>query len=104
MLQRRHAPQTTMISSPSRRAWRRSCCSLSVDLVGSAMIMKTKSESGLSRLLESLPDQFRQIFHRQRAVIEDGSVKTAQVKLVAQLALDLLPQPIERRSPHKVHR
>src|SRR5712692_2261827 len=96
VLQIRQAPQTTMMSRPSRRAWRRSCCSFSGDFLTSGMFLKQRKHLLLSRLFQPLVNQFRRIFHWQRAVVEDGFVEAAQVKLVAQLALDLLAQPIER--------
>ncbi len=54
----------------------------------------------LSRLAKPRPDEFRQIFHWDRTVLEDRLVIAAQVELVPQLTFNLLTQTIAIRSQY----
>src|SRR5262245_18947687 len=58
--------------------------------------------TGSPRLLESFAHQLRQIFHRQRTVIQHGFMVAAELELVAQLSLDLLAETIERHAANKI--
>gem|GEM_PF-5482747 len=57
---------------------------------------------GLPGLLEPRPHQLGQVFHRHRTVIQHRFVIAAQLKPVAQLALDLLAHPVMRHSPDEI--
>src|SRR5579883_1686739 len=55
-----------------------------------------------SRLFKAFADQLRQILDGERTVGQDGLVVAAQVELVAKLALEALPQAVERRPADEV--
>src|SRR5437870_6114623 len=91
-----------MMSSPSRRAFCSRRCSLAAGSIGS--FMSGLISIVLSGFIQALVHQFQQILDGQCSMIQHRFVIAAEVELIAQLALDLLPQAVEGRAAYKVGR
>src|SRR5437588_8202322 len=76
---------------------------------GKTKILKTEN-SFQSNLCPSLifgfhqlrPDQFRQIFHGNRALLKHGFMVSPQYKLISKLTFEFLPQSVVGHTPDEV--
>ena len=60
------------------------------------------SHTPSTRLVQSGSYQFQKVFGRHRAMRNHSFMVTPQFKPIAQLSLDLLPEPIMSHPPHEI--